>query len=196
MLTLHDPLWKDLSPKTIDGSYPGASTYPDVLRRLTVAIPAGEYSRDYLIELSTMCHQWSTYDSTLAAVPHLIRICQDQPPDEIARIELLGWIGWCVACIHLNRQGGPDQLKLWYDEAVPVARNLIAESLPFAKDPIGEQRNVRGLLAAFAACNGNHGLAFILYELEAGGFKCDHCHQFIQPMQSSMNPLWHPRAGS
>jgi hypothetical protein len=151
---------------------------------------AGEYDRELLIELEPMCHQWSTFNSTLAAVPHLIRICEGQLPHERARIELLSWVGWCVACIYLNGQGGSEQLKRWYDEALPVARTLIAESLPFANDPKGEQRRVRELLAAFAACNGNHGLAFILFELEAGGFKCDHCQSFIQPMESSMNPLW------
>lgn len=196
MLPLDDPLWKDLSPETIEGSYPGAATLPALLDRLAAAIRSGQYNRDFLVELDPMCHQWSTYDSTLAAVPHLIRICQDQSPHEVARIELLDWIGWCVACIHLNGQDGPEKLKRWFDEAVPTARALIAESLPFADDPVGEQANVRGLLAAFAACSGKHGLAFILYELEAGGFKCDHCHQFIQPMESSMNPLWDPDAGS
>jgi len=191
MLPLDDPLWSELDPKSTDRPYWRASKYPDLLRRLADAIPAGEYNRDYLVELSTMCHQWSTYDSTLAVVPHLIHICHNQPSDNIARIELLSWVGWCVACIHLNRQSGPDRLKLWYDDAVPVARNLIAESLPFVKDSIGEQRNTCDLLGAFAACNGNHGLAFILYELESGGFKCDHCNQFIEPMRSSMNPFWH-----
>jgi hypothetical protein len=196
MLPLGDPLWNELSPDSLDGAYPGAATFPALLQKLAAAIHAGEYTRDLLVELDPMCHQWSTYDSTLAAVPHLIRICGNRPPDELARIDLLSWVGWCVACVHLNRQHGPEKLKHWYNDAVPVARTLIAQSLPFAKDPIGEHRNVRELLAAFAACNGNYGLAFILYELEAGGFKCDHCNQFIQPMESSMNPLWLEGKGS
>jgi len=190
MLPLDDPLWNDLSPKTIDGTHPAASAFPALLQRLAAAIPAGEYNRDFLVELEPMCHQWGTRDSTLAVVPHLIRICQGRPPQERARIELLSWVGWCAACVRLNRQDGPENLKAWYNDAVPVARMLIAESLPFASDPIGEQRQVRELLAAFAACNGNHGLAFILFELQAGGFKCDHCRSFIRPMESSMNPLW------
>ena len=136
-----------------------------------------------------MCDSWSTYDSTLAAVPHLVDICRNEPPASAARIDLLGWIGWCVACVHLNRQAGPERLRQWYDDAVPVARDLIAQSLPFTSGDDGQRDAVRELLAAFAACHGRPALAFILYELEAGGFRCDHCHSFIRPMDSSMNPL-------
>jgi hypothetical protein len=137
-----------------------------------------------------MCHQWSTYDSTLAVIPHLVAMCRGQPPQSIARINLLAWIGWCVACIRLNKQDGAEQLKQWYNDSVALARDLIAESLPFALDADGQPPSVREVLAAFAACHGNHALAFVLFELEAGGFRCDHCHSFITPLQSSMNPFW------
>ena len=181
MLPLDDKLWSKLNHK---GWGP---LYPEVLRRLNDAIAAGEFSRDWVVNLETMCHQWSTYELTLAAVPHLVDICRKLPRESTARIELLAWVGWCVACIHLNRQEGPQQLKQWYQESIPVARDLTAESLPFSHD---SEDQVRQLLAAFAACHGKPALAFILYELEAGGFKCDHCHSFIVPMRSSMNPFW------
>jgi hypothetical protein len=190
MLTLDDTLWSQLNP----GAY--APSYPALLRELAATIAAGDYARESLGDLVTMCDQWSTYDATLAAVPHLIEICRQQPPDAFARIDLLGWIGWCAACICLNRQDGPKQLKQWYRESVPVARDLIAESLPFTEDSQEEESQVRELLAAFAACHGKPALAFILYELKAGGFKCDHCHSFILPMESSMNPMWDPKNGS
>jgi hypothetical protein len=128
MLPLDDTLWSKLNP----GSY--AASYPALLRELAATIAAGDYARDSLGDLVTMCHQWSTYDSTLAAVPHLVEICRQQPPDAFARIDLLAWIGWCAACICLNRQDGPRQLKQWYGESVSVARDLIAKSLPFAQD--------------------------------------------------------------
>ena len=132
-----------------------------------------------------MCDDWSTYDGTLAAVPHLVEICRQQPPGSPARIDLLAWIGWCAACSRLNHQDGPAPLKVWYDASLLLARDLIAESLPFTREV-----EVRGLLAAFAACHEHPALAFILYELEAGGFRCDHCRSFILPMESSMNPFW------
>lgn len=183
MLPLDDKLWSDLNHKGWGPLYPG------VLRQLNARIAAGTYSHDCLVDLETMCHQWGTCELTLAAVPHLIDICRKLRPDSTARIELLAWVGWCVACIHLNRQDGSEQLKQWYNESVPVARDLIAESLPFTHDSDGEPM-VRELLAAFAACHGNPALAFILHELEAAGFKCDHCKSFILPMESSMNPFW------
>jgi len=190
MLPLDDNLWSNLSPWALEPSY------PTLLRELAHTIAAGQYSRECLVPLSTLCHQWSTYESTLAAVPHLVSICSDVAPENPARIDLLAWMGWCVACVHLNRQDGPEQLRQWYNDSVPVARDLIAESLPFTHDSAGEQRSVRELLAAFAACHGNPALAFILYELEAGGFQCDHCHSFILPMKSSMNPIWRANESS
>jgi hypothetical protein len=189
MLPLDDARWSRLDPK----SY--APSYPARLRELAGAIAAGRYARDSLGDLITMCDQWSTYDSTLAVVPHLVDICHQQPPDAFARIDLLAWIGWCVACVHLNRQGGPEQMKEWYSASIWVARDLIAESLPFTHDSDNGESQVRELLAAFAACHGKPALAFILYELEAGGFKCDHCHSFILLMESSMNPLWERNDG-
>lgn len=189
MLPLDDTLWRDLQPPTF------APSCPARLRELAEAISAGNDTRECFGELTTMCDQWSTYDSTLAAVPHLVEICRRQPPDSIPRIDLLSWIGWCAACIHLNQTDGPQPLKEWYQGALPVARDLIAESLPCTTDSAERGNQIRQLLAAFAACHGNPALAFILYELEAGGLKCDHCHQFIQPLQSSMNPLWKPEQG-
>ena len=190
MLPLDDKLWSKLNHKGWGPLYPG------VLRQLNETIAAGEYSRECLVELETLCHQWSTYELTLAAIPHLIDISRKLTPESTARIELLAWIGWCVACIHLNRQDGSEQLKQWYKDSVPVARDLMAESLPFAHDSKDEESHVRELLAAFAACHGKPAIAFILYELEADGFKCDHCHSFILPMESSMNPMRDPNKGS
>lgn len=189
MLPLDDTLWRDMQPPTF------APSCPARLRELAEAISAGNYSRERFGELDTMCDQWSTYDSTLAAVPHLVEICRRQPPDSIPRIDLLSWIGWCVACIHLNQTDGPPPLKQWYQESLPVARDLIAESLPFTTDSAEHGNQIRQLLAAFSACHGNSALAFILYELEAGGFQCDRCHAFIRPLHSSMNPLWKPEQG-
>jgi len=185
MLPLDDKLWSNLNHN---------GWGPEALRRLDDTIAAGKYSRDCLVELETMCHQWSTYELTLAAVPHLVDICGKQPPQSTARMGLLAWVGWCVACIHLNRQDGQEQVKQWYHDSVAVARALIAESLPFTQDADDQLPSVRELLAAFAACHGNPALAFILFELEAGGFKCDHCRSFILPMESSMNPFWVERS--
>jgi hypothetical protein len=99
-------------------------------------------------------------------------------------------VGWCVACLRLNRTEASGDLIRWFEESVPVARDLIAESLPFVTDSSGSQDNLRNLLAAFATCHGNAPLGLFLFELNAGGFRCDNCKEFIQPMESSMNPFW------
>lgn len=189
MLSLDDDLWISLSPR------PHAESFPAELRRLRAAISAGEYTRQSVGDLCLICNQWSTYDSTLAVVPHLVQICREEPPESTARIDLLSWVGWCAACVHLNGTAGPAPLKRWYDDAIPAARDLVAASLPFVQDAEHGPGGLRGLLGAFSACHGNPAIAFILYELEAGGFRCDHCKSFILPLQSSMNPLWVEKRG-
>src|SRR5687768_15529007 len=105
MLPLDDTLWSSLNPRN------WAPTYPALLRALAQKIAEGSFSRGSLGDLCTMCHQWSTYDSTLAVVPHLIDICRSQRPQSNARIGLLTWVGWCVACTKLNRRDGGEQLQ-------------------------------------------------------------------------------------
>ena len=97
-------------------------------------------------------HDWSTYDSTYAALPHVVQLCRDLPAHDPNRMQLLCFIGWCVVCLRLNETEAAQELTRWFEESVPVARDLIAASLPFAQD---SQDRLRNLLAAFAACHGN-----------------------------------------
>lgn len=184
MLPLNDSRWNDLRPKSF------APSFPKLLHQLALDIAAGQYRSSSLGQLATMCDQWSTFDSTLAAVPHLVEICRNQEPSSAARMDLLSWIGWCASCCYLNQQDGADDLKDWFNESIAIARRLVSESIPHTESSSRDHSKVRNLLAAFAACNKNYGLAFLLYELDSGGFRCDHCRQFIRPMESSMNPLW------
>jgi hypothetical protein len=59
-----------------------------------------------------------------------------------------------------------------------------------ANDEGDAEATLRDLLASFAACQGDPALAFVLYELEAGGVKCEHCNNFFQPLRSGFNPFW------
>jgi hypothetical protein len=187
MLPLNDRSWLQL--QYAGGS---ASALPGVLRRLEESVETGTVDDELMVELSETCHQWSTYDATYAVVPHLVRICAAARPDNVRRIELLSWIGWCVACLRLNRTEAPAALIGWFEESVPRARDLIAESLPYVdvRESGRELRTLRSLLAAFATCHGNPALGFVLSELEAGGTKCAQCGAFFEPMKSSLNPLW------
>ena len=194
MLPLNDPRWNEMT--CARGS---AATLPAIIQRLQQCLDeTTELGRDLLGELSDTCHQWSTYDSTYATVPHLVRICARTRPENVGRIEVLAWVGWCVACLRLNRTAASPQLVDWFEEGVLTARLLIAESLPHVavEEKVYHPRTLRSLLAAFAACHGNPALAFVLYELESGGTKCGHCGDFFEPMKSSLNPFFAPAGGT
>jgi hypothetical protein len=193
MLPLDDPRWNEMT--CARGS---AARLPAIIERLQHCLDEStEVDRDPLGELSETCHQWSTYDSTYAIVPHLVQICARTRPGNVGRIEVLAWVGWCVACLRLNRTAAPPELVDWFEESVLTARLLIAESLPHVavEEKVYHLRTLRSLLAAFAACHGNPGLAFVLYELESGGTKCGHCGNFFEPMKSSLNPFFTPASG-
>lgn len=186
MLPLDDPAWSRLSH-----AYGSGSDIPVWIQKVESRLENRQPIDDLLIEMGDhLCHQWSTYDGTYAAIPHLVRICANTAPDNDVRLRLLEIIGWSTACLRLNRTDATDALIQWFEDSVPIARDLIAESLPSVSDSRGSQDNLRNLLAAFATCHGNAPLGLLLFELDAGGFRCDNCREFIQPMQSSMNPFW------
>lgn len=192
MLSLDDPAWSRLSHAYGSGSdIPG--WIQEVESRLERRQPIDD---ELLVAIWSLCDQWSTYDGTYAAIPHLVRLCAASAPDDETRVRLLRIVGWCIACLRLNRTEAGADLISWFEESVPIARDLIAESLPFVTDSAGSQDNLRNLLAAFATCHGNAALGFVLFELDAGGFKCDTCKTFLQPMESSLNPFWVEREGT
>lgn len=193
MLPLDDPTWSQLKYAGGDGS-----NLPNVIRRLEAYVDSDMPLDDDLMEdLSETCHQWSTYDATIATVPHLVDVSTRMRASNPARIELLAWIGWCVACVELNQTTASDTISSWFKQSVSTARDLIAESLPHvdANENTYSLRTTRSLLAAFAACHGNTPLSFVLSELEEGGTKCEYCGRFFEPMKSSLNPFFEHRDG-
>ena len=178
MLPLDDPFWSDLGH-----AYGSGTDIPDWIRDLEESGFGDEFP------ISAICHQLTTYDGTYAAIPHLVRVCAADSPESLSRIRILNFVGWCVACLRLNRTVAPNTLVSWFKASVPRARDLIAESLPFVTDSPGSQANLQGLLAAFASCHGEPDLGFVLYDLEGGGNICPNCDAFIKPMES-FNPFW------
>ena len=97
---------------------------------------------------------------------------------------------WWVTCLRLNETPVSSDINGWFEKAVPAARDLIAESLPHVADSTGNRTRLNNVLGAFASCHGNAPLASLLFELEAGGFQCDKCKAFVDPMESTMNAFW------
>ncbi|MEZ6134956.1 MAG: hypothetical protein R3C53_08615 [Pirellulaceae bacterium] len=187
MLPLDDPGWSQLRH-----AYGSGSDIPAWIQEVESRLQNKRASdENLLLEIGdNLCHQWGTYDGTYAAIPHLVQLCTKAPSHDEIRIRLLEMIGWCVACLRLNRTEARGDLIRWFEESVLIARDLIAESLPFVSDSLESQAKLRNLLAAFATCHGNAPLGLLLFELDEGGFRCDNCQAFIRPMQSSMNAFW------
>jgi len=186
MLPLDDPVWAELRQ-----CYGSGEEIPVAIRRLQTQIADGKYSDEELVDLANFCcHQWSTCDGTYAAIPHLIGICQELPPASQPRMDLLHLIGWWVACLRLDQTQASEELIGWFNEALTVARDLTAESLPFVQDDADVSWKLSDFLGAFSALHGDPALAFVLFELQEGGADCGQCGNFIRPLESPMNPFW------
>tara|TARA_R110002049_G_scaffold277666_2_gene456234 strand:+ start:769 stop:1095 length:327 start_codon:yes stop_codon:yes gene_type:complete len=105
--------------------------------------------------------------------------------------------GWFTACLRLNQTPGDSDLIQWHTECLPQAALLASESLPYtaASRDAPPILQTRSLCAAFAAFHDDYSLAFILYELDAGGTKCPACNAFFDPYRSSLNPFYNPSDG-
>ncbi|RFB04054.1 hypothetical protein [Parvularcula marina] len=103
MLELNSHRWSKLSH-----AYGTASDIPGLLAALEKCPPAeDEESEPYFTLWSSLCHQGDIYTASYAALPHLIRVCLEQP----ARTH------WSVlqlaVCIEIARLSnrGPDMPK-------------------------------------------------------------------------------------
>ena len=155
-----------------------------------------ECDDDIADAISAICHDWSTYDSTYAAIPHLVEICGTMSLDSPTRVQLLVFVGWCVACLRLNKTTAPKDIIDFFEGSLPIASRLTAETLAAMTEFGNGDPRLRGLLASLAATHGDCPLAFVLYELDSGGYRCDHCNEFVRPLRSSMNPFWSEETGT
>lgn len=181
MISLDDPLWNDLRY-----AYGSASKIPQALHYLRAAATANiPLDFEAAGDVWEICHQWSTYDSTYATLPHLTSICASAVPDSEIRLALLKLYGWATACLRLNKTRAPKLLIDAFESSIPPTRELIRESL---RD-IGAGSDLRPLLGALAVCSGDAELGLVMYELYEGTFYCDNCGTLIQPMRTGFNPF-------
>lgn len=182
MLPLDDPRWHELSH-----AY-GAGT--DIAAWLTELRAANPLCHD-LSEMHpwhSLCHQWTVYPATFAAIPHVIDVVSQHPAADQSRIALLTFVGWCVAITYLPGGECPPYLVEAYDDAVTRTTRLICESLPFASVDTDVPFGFRQLLASLAACRGDAPIAFVLSEINES-FRCPKCNDWVRLLEASMNPL-------
>ena len=186
MLELTSQRWAELN--TGRGSARWVpSLIESTLRRVT-----DDQVDDFVVTLSDLCHDWSTYDATYAATPHLIAACHTLSADSPLRLRILSMLGWFSACLDLNGTKAPKDLIESHYQSFPAALELAAGSLPYSQPgrkcaPIIQ---TRALLGACAAFRRDFPLSFMLYELDAGGIKCLECNSFFHPFKSTMNPYF------
>lgn len=176
MLDLDDPLWA-----TFHHAGGDASTFPDVLRDLKEKANRGdELGEDFSESLWDICHQWTTYDSTVAAIPHLIAITSEVSPNEPIRIQLLQLIGCASAGIQRDKTSAPAEVHEYFQTALSLLGPLATESVPF----VHERDQLCCILAVIAVAQGDNELAGVLFELPYGSIQCPNCDHFCSPIES------------
>lgn len=184
MLPLDDRRWSKVSD-----AYGKADDVIQWLRELRQAVPNLDGDLGGYDYYGSLCHQYTVYTATYAAIPHLIDLARLTPPDSPGRMTILSFVGFSVACAKLPRTDKiPKFLQRDYAAALQAAIPLIAESLPHATDDSDHAPNLRALFAAMAAIKGFAGLAFILADMECS-IECPSCGGFIEPFECNLNLL-------
>ncbi|QDU08260.1 hypothetical protein [Gimesia aquarii] len=181
MIPLDDPMWESLQY-----GFGSASKIPPALRLIEKAIMENQpLDYEQTGDVWEICHDWSTYNSTYATLPHLTAICNKTTPENENRIFLLKFFGWATACLRLNKTPAAPELINTFEATIPFTRKLILQSLAAVEGP----PHLRPLLGALAVCHGDAELGLVLYELYEGTFYCEKCKALIQPMNTSFNPF-------
>ena len=182
MLPLNDPRWREL--RHAYGAGDDVATWLAELRATTPLC----HDLSEMHPWESLCHQWTVYPATFAAIPHVVDIVSQHPANDQSRIALLTFVGWCVAIAYLPGGECPPDLLNAYDDAILHATSLICESLPFASTDARAPFGFRQLLASIAACRGDAATAFILSEINES-FRCPKCNDWVRLLETTMNPL-------
>lgn len=177
MLPLDDPRWHQLSSL-------GGSKAP-LLAALRELEDAPEQARIALGEIAVeCCHQGSSYQTTVAVMPYLVRAAAKLPPSHANRREVLGLAGYFTLLLHAPRGTAtgqtvtlPEILEQGYADAVRAALPLTAESL--RED--WNERDFSYLLAALCAFKGQRRLGGLLTQT-VREVVCPSCHEEIDAL--------------
>jgi hypothetical protein len=176
MLDLDDPIWATLRHAGGD-----ASTFPDVLRELKRTIERrDEIDGDLSESLWDICHQWTTYDSTVAAIPHLIEMASELPSNHAIRLQLLQLIGCASAGIQRDKTGAPPGVHNEFQASLSLLGPLATASVAH----VHERDKLCCLLAVIAVAQGDNELAGVLFELPHSSIQCPDCFHFTSPIEA------------
>ena len=180
MLDLDDPLWRNLGH-----AHGTAASYPSLLRQLLAdAQNDADLDDDLMESICDICHQYSTYDSTIAAVPHLIFIASEASIESSIRKFLVSLLSVAIAGIILDKTSATRELVAHFDASLKRANLLALESL--ASATAREDR-----CAAFAllnAASADPEFAGALTGFLRNSLQCSSCYQFLRPI-NLLNPF-------
>ena len=181
MVDLDSKIWSTLKHA---GGF--ATGYPAIIRSLSALIETDGVPDDELSErMWDICHQQTTYTASVAAIPHLIAICEETNPEQPIRKSLLDLIAYTVACIRTNRTDAAPEIVAAFDHSLSSFTELVQRTVLFAD---GRTELCR-LLGALSIAQGDDDLGVMMYEMPRGTIQCRKCNEFISIFESSLNPL-------
>jgi hypothetical protein len=187
MLSLDSPEWS-----LLQHAYGSAGDVPELLERFREQPDDEDWDELW----SCLCHQYTTYSATYAALPHLADIARMRPSSEWGRF--LSFAGTVTAC---TEEGAvPEAYRADVVRAVESFRALAVEAVLCHRH---EQPEFVELLEALAALHGSRTLGRQLSRLNDEEFQgvCPHCEAelFIIVETAAMtvtaeDPVFHPQA--
>jgi hypothetical protein len=174
MLSLDDPRWTEL-----DTAYGSGETIAQWLERFLVDDPAAAQAAwDSFDAWGYICHQFTVYAASFAAVPHLVEYGgRLRLPESLRlRFDVLHLVGWIAIGYHMNDGlKCPDDLQADFRAAMEASRPLICEQLQYAED----EHDLRCMFEALAGVTGNSAFADEIHNL-VNEAVCPHCGEIIE----------------
>lgn len=169
-LPLDSPRWSELGH-----AYGSAEDVPSMLEQLASETVEHWTKRGMGFEANgwdrfgpAVHHQGDVYDSTYAAVPHLVRLAEAAGPRE--RLIYFGYVGSIVS---QARERPPEDLVNAYEAALEKGhRMFLSQLLEGESGPVGS-----GDLAALAALAGHPEVGYLLDFFEEMHLTCPQDHQ-------------------
>ncbi len=169
MLPLDDRRWSELTH-----AYGSADDIPGLLDQLKTADLQVKYDTEPWYSLwSALCHQYDVYNASYAALPHIVSMAAERPPQK--RLDHISLCGSIEAFRHLDDAAPmPNDLEAAYLVALRQARELTIESLSLDWDEM-DTRILLGMLAVFS---GKPRLGCAIFEMEEET-ECPNCGSTI-----------------